>query len=91
MALKAKEVLNDKYGYWIDDVVIVPPYGQIEHSFQGLVKKIYDQSLLVEVTDNDKKDEIVITEMNHRAVVRMDSAEIIKKGPKPVEKETEDK
>ncbi|MDR0899869.1 MAG: hypothetical protein LBM27_05895 [Lactobacillaceae bacterium] len=90
MALKSKETLNDTYQYWLDDVIVAPAYGQIQHPFTGLIKKIYDASLLIEVTDYDKEDTITITEMNHRAVVRMDAAEIIKKGPKPPEKDEDE-
>lgn len=38
---------------------------------------------MIEIIDNQKDDQVTVTEMNHRAVVPMDSVEIIKHGPKP--------
>ncbi|MDR2660820.1 MAG: hypothetical protein LBC17_02090 [Lactobacillaceae bacterium] len=88
MVAKTKAKLNEElaqYDFWIDDVIVAPPYGNIIHPFTGQVKKIYDLSVLVEITQNDKDDEITVTEMNHRAIVAKAAAEIITKGPKAPE------
>jgi len=50
------------------------------------VEKIYENALLVEITENDPSDQPTVNEMNHRAVVRMDEIEVIKHAPAPEKK-----
>lgn len=73
-------------GFNIGDILLSPAYGQLEHSFTGIVEQIYEKSLLVEIMENDPEDQILVNEMNHRAVVSMAGIKVIKKAPKPKKK-----
>ncbi|ABJ56815.1 hypothetical protein [Oenococcus oeni] len=83
MPLKPNELAEQNSKFRIGDVLLAEPYGGLQHPITGQVERIYENSLLIEITDNQKDDQITVTEMNHRAVVPMDSVEIIKHGPKP--------
>ncbi|GMA68793.1 hypothetical protein GCM10025879_00390 [Leuconostoc litchii] len=82
----AEEVEENTSGFNLGDVLLAPAYGNLEKPFTGQVEKIYENSLLVEITENDPADQPAVNEMNHRAVVRMDEVEVIKHGPAPEKK-----
>ena len=68
----AEEVEENTSGFNLGDVLLAPAYGNLEKPFTGQVEKIYENSLLVEITENAPADQPAVNEMNHRAVVRMD-------------------
>jgi len=71
--------------YNIGDILLAPAYGNLEKPFTGQVEKIYENALLVEITENDPSDQPTVNEMNHRAIFRMDEIEVIKNAPVPAE------
>ena len=79
----AEEVEENTSGFNLGDVLLAPAYGNLEKPFTGQVEKIYENSLLVEITENAPADQPAVNEMNHRAVVRTDEVEVIKHGPAP--------
>jgi hypothetical protein len=79
------DVENDS-GFYLGDILLAPAFGQLLHPITGIVEHIYERSLLIEVMENDKEDQTLINEMNHRAVVAMTDVKVIKKGPKPKKK-----
>lgn len=79
----AEEVEENTSGFNLGDVLLAPAYGNLEKPFTGQVEKIYENSLLVEITENAPADQPAVNEMNHRAVVRMDEVEVIKHSPAP--------
>lgn len=79
----ADEEENKASKYHIGDILLAPAYGNLEKPFTGQVEKVYENSLLVEITENDPADQPTVNEMNHRAVVRMDEIEVIKHAPVP--------
>lgn len=85
-----EEVAENTSGFNIGDVLLAPAYGKLEKPFTGQVEKIYDNALLVEITENDPVDQPTVNEMNHRAVVRMDEVEVIKHAPAPEKKAEEE-
>ena len=85
-----EEVAENTSGFNIGDVLLAPAYGNLEKPFTGQVEKIYDNALLVEITENDSVDQPTVNEMNHRAVVRMDEVEVIKHAPAPEKKAEEE-
>ncbi|TOZ07035.1 hypothetical protein [Leuconostoc pseudomesenteroides] len=85
-----EEVAENTSGFNIGDVLLAPAYGNLEKPFTGQVEKIYDNALLVEITENDPVDQPTVNEMNHRAVVRMDEVEVIKHTPAPEKKAEEE-
>lgn len=85
-----EEVAENTSGFNIGDVLLAPAYGNLEKTFTGQVEKIYDNALLVEITENDPVDQPTVNEMNHRAVVRMDEVEVIKHAPAPEKKAEEE-
>lgn len=85
-----EEVAENTSGFNIRDVLLAPAYGNLEKPFTGQVEKIYDNALLVEITENDPVDQPTVNEMNHRAVVRMDEVEVIKHAPAPEKKAEEE-
>ena len=85
-----EEVAENTSGFNIGDVLLAPAYGNLEKPFTGQVEKIYDNALLVEMTENDPVDQPTVNEMNHRAVVRMDEVEVIKHAPAPEKKAEEE-
>lgn len=85
-----EEVAENTSGFNIGDVLLAPAYGNLEKPFTGQVEKIYDNALLVEITENDPVDQPTVNEINHRAVVRMDEVEVIKHAPAPEKKAEEE-
>ena len=85
-----EEVAENTSGFNVGDVLLAPAYGNLEKPFTGQVEKIYDNALLVEITENDPVDQPTVNEMNHRAVVRMDEVEVIKLAPAPEKKAEEE-
>lgn len=85
-----EEVAENTSGFNVGDVLLAPAYGNLEKPFTGQVEKIYDNALLVEITENDPVDQPTVNEMNHRAVVRMDEVEVIKHAPAPEKKADEE-
>jgi Asp-tRNA(Asn)/Glu-tRNA(Gln) amidotransferase C subunit len=85
-----EEVAENTSGFNVGDVLLAPAYGNLEKPFTGQVEKIYDNALLVEITENDPVDQPTVNEMNHRAVVRMDEVEVIKHAPAPEKKAEEE-
>ncbi|HEY4400316.1 MAG TPA: hypothetical protein VGM95_07310 [Lactobacillaceae bacterium] len=82
----AVEEVENNSGFNIGDVLVAPAYGNLEKPFTGEVEKIYENALLVVITENDPADQPVVNEMNHRAVVRMDAVEVIYAAPAPAKK-----
>ncbi|MEX0380832.1 hypothetical protein AB3K25_04545 [Leuconostoc sp. MS02] len=76
--------------YHIGDVLLAPAYGNLEKPFTGQVEKIYENALLVEITENDPADQPTVNEMNHRAIVRMDEIEVIQQAPVLEPEKTDD-
>ena len=85
-----EEVAENTSGFNVGDVLLAPAYGNLEKPFTGQVEKIYDNALLVEITENAPVDQPTVNEMNHRAVVRMDEVEVIKHAPAPEKKAEEE-
>ncbi|MCK8624251.1 DUF2187 domain-containing protein [Apilactobacillus xinyiensis] len=63
----------------IGDYVSAPKFGYLKHDFFGTIEKIYENSVMVFITDNDKEDSIVVNEYNKRAIVSKKNAKITKK------------
>ncbi|CAK8053783.1 hypothetical protein [Eupransor demetentiae] len=78
---KGSEEKASKYN--VGDILLAPPYGNLDKPFTGKVEKVYENALLVEITENDPADQAAVNEMNHRGVVRMDDVEVIQAAPKP--------
>ncbi|GAP02219.1 hypothetical protein FPFC_010970 [Fructobacillus pseudoficulneus] len=76
---KADEEQESKYH--VGDVLLAPAYGNLEQPFTGKVEKVYENSLLVEIIENDPADQPAVNEMNHRAIVRMSEVEVIQAAP----------
>lgn len=86
----AEEEENKASKYHVGDILLAPAYGNLEKPFTGQVEKVYENALLVEITENDLGDQPAVNEMNHRAVVRMDEIEVIKHAPVPERAEADE-
>ena len=62
----------------IGDVVGCKKFGPMDHDFQGVVEKVYNNSVMVSINDIDPADKSGVNELNGRAVSRQDEAKIIK-------------
>lgn len=71
----------------IGDVVGCKKFGPMDHDFQGVVEKVYNNSVMVSINDFDPADKSGVNELNGRAVVRQSEAKMIKAVPR---KEKED-
>ncbi|CUS25994.1 Uncharacterized protein LACOL_0686 [Paucilactobacillus oligofermentans DSM 15707 = LMG 22743] len=52
-------------------------FGTIENDFVGEVEKVYENSILVAIKENDPADDMAVSELNKRAIVRKSETEII--------------
>ena len=66
----------------IGDVVGCKKFGPMDHSFQGVVEKVYNNSVMVSINDFDPADKSGVNELNGRAVVRQSEAKMIKAVPR---------
>ena len=78
----SKAVEEQESKYHVGDVLLAPAYGNLEQPFTGKVEKVYENSLLVEIIENDPADQPAVNEMNHRAIVRMSEVEVIQAAPR---------
>lgn len=54
----------------IGDYVSGKRFGKFEHDFSGEIEKIYDNSVLIHILNFDEEDQVLVTELNDRAIVR---------------------
>lgn len=73
----------------IGDVVGCKKFGPMDHDFQGVVEKVYNNSIMVSINDFDPADKSGVNELNGRAVIRQDEAKMIKTVPRE-DKDTDD-
>ncbi|KRK60278.1 hypothetical protein [Limosilactobacillus antri] len=66
----------------IGDVVGCKKFGPMDHDFQGVVEKVYNNSVMVSINDFDPADKSGVNELNGRAVVRQDEVKMIKAVPR---------
>lgn len=66
----------------IGDVVGCKKFGPMEHDFQGVVEKVYNNSIMVSISDFDPTDKSGVNELNSRAVIRQSEAKMIKAVPR---------
>ncbi len=66
----------------IGDVVGCKKFGPMDHDFQGVVEKVYNNSVMVSINDFDPADKSGVNELNGRAVVRQSEAKMIKAVPR---------
>lgn len=71
--------------YKVGDVVAAREFGPLEHDFSGEVEKVYDNSIMIAITDFNPADQSGVNELNGRAIVRKDAAKMIKKVPRTAE------
>lgn len=71
--------------YKIGDKVAAKKFGPLEHDFSGEVEKVYDNSVMIAITEYDPADQSGINELNGRAVVRKGEAKILKEVPRTKE------
>jgi len=79
----AKEPIENTSEFDIGDYVHGKKFANFEHDFDGIVEKIYENSLLVMITEFDPEDSATVNEYNQRAVVRMSETKILKKTDNP--------
>jgi len=79
----AKEPIENTSEFDIGDYVHGKKFANFEHDFDGIVEKIYENSLLMMITDYDPEDSATVNEYNQRAVVRMSETKILKKTDNP--------
>ncbi|WP_439424745.1 hypothetical protein ACKP2L_04865 [Oenococcus alcoholitolerans] len=77
MPLKPSELAEQNSKFKIGDTLLAEPYGGLQHPITGRIERVYEHSLLIEIIDSQKDDQVMVTEMNNRAVVPMDSVEVI--------------
>lgn len=73
----------------IGDVVGCKKFGPMDHDFQGVVEKVYNNSIMVSINDFDPADKSGVNELNGRAVIRQDEAKMIEAVPRE-DKDTDD-
>ena len=73
----------------IGDVVGCKKFGPMDHDFQGVVEKVYNNSVMVSINDFDPADKSGVNELNGRAVIRQSEAKMIKAVPRE-DKEDDD-
>jgi uncharacterized protein YkvS len=88
IAFIAKKLISEVEGmtyYKIGDKVAAKKFGPLEHDFAGEVEKVYDNSVMIAITEFDPADQSGINELNGRAVVRKGEAKILKEVPRTEE------
>ncbi|EQC59431.1 hypothetical protein N219_07945 [Limosilactobacillus fermentum MTCC 8711] len=83
-----KKLISEVEGmthYKIGDKVAAKKFGPLEHDFSGEVEKVYDNSVMIAITEYDPADQSGINELNGRAVVRKGEAKILKEVPRTKE------
>lgn len=73
----------------VGDVVKCKKFGPMDHSFTGVVEKIYTNSMMVSIQDFNKNDKSGVNELNGRAVVAFSEAKMVKAAPRDPKKEAE--
>lgn len=73
----------------IGDVVGCKKFRPMDHDFQGVVEKVYNNSIMVSINDFDPADKSGVNELNGRAVIRQSEAKMIKAVPRE-EKDDDD-
>ncbi|MDO4903458.1 MAG: hypothetical protein Q3959_04275 [Limosilactobacillus sp.] len=73
----------------IGDLIGCKKFGPMDHDFQGVVEKVYNNSVMVSINDFDPADKSGVNELNGRAVIRQSDAEMIKAVPR-VEKDEDE-
>lgn len=73
----------------VGDVVKCKKFGPLDHSFTGVVEKLYTNSMMVSIQDYNKNDKSGVNELNGRAVVRISEAKMVKAAPRDPKKEAE--
>ncbi len=58
-------------------IVKCTKFGSIEHDFTGEIEKVYENSVLLAIKEHDAADDMAISELNQRAIVRKSEIEII--------------
>lgn len=58
----------------VGDNVKCKKFGSLEHDFAGEIEKVYENSILVAIKEFDDKDQLTVTELNRRAIVRKSEA-----------------
>lgn len=56
--------------FQIGDNVECKKFGSLEHDFTGEIEKVYENSVLVNIKDFNALDQVAVTELNQRAIVR---------------------
>ncbi|KIS02714.1 DUF2187 domain-containing protein [Paucilactobacillus wasatchensis] len=56
--------------FQIGDNVTCKKFGSLEHDFTGEIEKVYENSVLVNIIKFDEEDQVAVTELNQRAIVR---------------------
>ncbi|WP_187387545.1 hypothetical protein [Weissella muntiaci] len=79
----AKEPVENMSEFDLGDFVAGKKFANFEHDFKGIVERIYEHSLLVNITEFDPEDTATVNEYNHRAVVRMSETKILIKTDNP--------
>ncbi|GAK30507.1 hypothetical protein WOSG25_031040 [Weissella oryzae SG25] len=79
----AKEPVENTSEFDLGDFVAGKKFANFEHDFKGIVERIYEHSLLVNITEFDPEDTATVNEYNHRAVVRMSETKILIKTDNP--------
>ncbi|QIL50656.1 hypothetical protein G7084_04610 [Weissella coleopterorum] len=82
-----KEPLVNTSEFDIGDFVEAPAFANFEHSFKGIIEKIYEHALLVMITENDPVDDATVVEYNRRAITRMSETKILVKTENPAPRE----
>lgn len=86
----AKEEIENTSEFDLGDFVAGKKFANFEHDFKGIVERIYEHSLLVNITEFDPEDTATVNEYNHRAVVRMSETEILVKTDNPAPRSSKD-
>ncbi|BAP85822.1 hypothetical protein LOOC260_112850 [Paucilactobacillus hokkaidonensis JCM 18461] len=70
-----EEEVEEKFK--IGDTLTCKKFGSLEHDFTGEIEKVYENSVLVNITEFDDEDQMAVSELNKRAIVRKSEIEII--------------
>lgn len=62
----------------VGDQVKAPKFGPLEHDFGGVVERVYNNSIMIEIKDYEPADQTSVNELNGRAVVAKEDAKIVK-------------
>lgn len=71
----------------VGDVVKCKKFGPMDHSFTGVVEKLYTNSMMVSIQDFNKNDKSGVNELNGRAIVSQKEAKMVKAAPRDAKKD----